>query len=404
MKKLLHFGIIFMFLFVIRVYAMEKPSVPAESDLIGMCYYEYNSNKLELYVKKDYSMIVIGDELEYYDYGYASSGASVTISYDSFMGSNSFNCNNVSNVYVNKVHSGSNYEYTDYYVDLNATDHTTTDRSGANFPHEYQVNIDKSKVYEINQDSNLVDNGEWIAICHYGSSYLKIGRSNFETNVEYYNQNDTLKEKLMSLLSNNSYSCPVSLCHENLYDVSWSSFEYQYKPKCITSTTYSSEWNCGLLSTHMRTYDSLKTNSANNGELDKTIDTIKEFCLSIYKNQSYDDPTECVKECLEIDEIFEKDMGFNKNGSCGFSERLILWIANIIRWVKYIVPVAVIVLGILDFMKAISADKDDEMKKAQQRFIRRLIAAALIFIAPFIIEFILNKLGFAANGCGIINL
>ena len=64
----------------------------------------------------------------------------------------------------------------------------------------------------------------------------------------------------------------------------------------------------------------------------------------------------------------------------------------------------VILLGIIDFIKAIVSEKDDEMKKAQGHFVKRLIAAALIFIIPFIIEFILNKMGFAANGCGIIDL
>jgi len=130
---------------------------------------------------------------------------------------------------------------------------------------------------------------------------------------------------------------------------------------------------------------------------------IKTFCNSVYKH--LDVKNSCTKRCLTLeDEPAMKGDLLNNSGKCGFSEKLILWIANIIRWVKYIVPVVVIVLGILDFMKAISADKEDEMKKAQQRFIRRLIAAALIFIAPFIIEFILNKLGFDSNGCGIINL
>ena len=44
------------------------------------------------------------------------------------------------------------------------------------------------------------------------------------------------------------------------------------------------------------------------------------------------------------------------------------------------------------------------MKKAQGRFVKRLIAAALIFIIPFIIEFVLGKMGFDSNGCGIIDL
>ena len=94
----------------------------------------------------------------------------------------------------------------------------------------------------------------------------------------------------------------------------------------------------------------------------------------------------------------------NFDNDCSISDRLIIWIANIVRWIKYIIPVAVMVLGILDFIKAISAGKDDEMKKAQGNFIKRLIAAALIFIIPLIIEFVLDKMGYASNGCGIIDL
>ena len=64
-------------------------------------------------------------------------------------------------------------------------------------------------------------------------------------------------------------------------------------------------------------------------------------------------------------------------------------------------PVLVIVLGILDFIKAIGADKEDEMKKAQKNFIIRLIAAALVFIIPLILEFILIKMGFGYDSCGL---
>ena len=54
-----------------------------------------------------------------------------------------------------------------------------------------------------------------------------------------------------------------------------------------------------------------------------------------------------------------------------------------------------------DLDKLISADKDDEMKKAQGKFVKRLIAAALIFLIPLIIEFVLGKMGFGYNDCGL---
>ena len=118
----------------------------------------------------------------------------------------------------------------------------------------------------------------------------------------------------------------------------------------------------------------------------------------------------CIETCLNLEKKIKKikeDAGISVKDDeiiCGFSGRLITYIANIVKWLKYIIPVIVIVLGILDFIKAVASEKDDEMKKAQGHFVKRLIAAALIFIIPFIIEFVLNKMGFDANGCGIIDL
>ena len=111
----------------------------------------------------------------------------------------------------------------------------------------------------------------------------------------------------------------------------------------------------------------------------------------------------CVVACLEDlpDRIEEIEGNKNDTGECGFSGRLMVWFSNILRWIKYLLPVAVIVLAILDFIKAIGADKDDEMKKAQGRFVKRLIAAALVFIIPLIIEFVLDKMGFGYDDCGL---
>lgn len=144
-------------------------------------------------------------------------------------------------------------------------------------------------------------------------------------------------------------------------------------------------------------------------DVNKHIDTLKSTCGNILQNQSLSVEDGCVSSCLQANksiQILKEDyIGLeNFDNDCSFSDRLVIWIANIVKWIKYIIPVAVMVLGILDFIKAIAAGKDDEMKKAQGNFIKRLIAAALIFIIPFIIEFVLDKMGFASNGCGIIDL
>lgn len=135
---------------------------------------------------------------------------------------------------------------------------------------------------------------------------------------------------------------------------------------------------------------------------------IKDYCKSIMQEQDYDGGTEqdCLESCMGIaNQTIKAKVAAgilsNNSGDCGLSARLLVWLNNIMRWVKYILPVIVIIFGILDFIKAIGADKEDEMKKAQKKFITRLIAAALVFIIPLIIEFVLEKMGFGYNSCSL---
>ncbi len=143
-------------------------------------------------------------------------------------------------------------------------------------------------------------------------------------------------------------------------------------------------------------------------DLSEKEELVKTYCKAIESTYNYAVLSEksCITECLEKQkEMYEqkKDAGIigSNTGDCGFSERLLVWIRNILRWMKYILPVVVIILGIIDFIKAIGSDKDDEMKKAQGRFIKRLIAAALAFLLPLIIEFILGLMGFGYDSCSL---
>lgn len=130
---------------------------------------------------------------------------------------------------------------------------------------------------------------------------------------------------------------------------------------------------------------------------DEYVSSITESCSHLYS--VIDSDTACAKKCLGFGEELKqlkKDYGIKSTeGACSLSSRIIKFIANILKWVKYIAPVLVIVLGILDFIKAISAQSEDEMKKAQGKFVKRLIAAALLFLLPFIIQFILERFNMA---------
>lgn len=79
--------------------------------------------------------------------------------------------------------------------------------------------------------------------------------------------------------------------------------------------------------------------------------------------------------------------------SCGngalnnIPEQLPSFIRNIVLILQLLTPVVLIGFGIYDFLKAIIASDEKIMKESQNRFIKRIIAAVLIFLAVAIVKF-----------------
>ena len=69
---------------------------------------------------------------------------------------------------------------------------------------------------------------------------------------------------------------------------------------------------------------------------------------------------------------------------------LIKIIDDILFYVRVFVPIILIALGLMDFVKAVIASQDDAMAKARNKFIKRLIMAFVIFLAPTVVNFLLN--------------
>lgn len=74
--------------------------------------------------------------------------------------------------------------------------------------------------------------------------------------------------------------------------------------------------------------------------------------------------------------------------------------SNCIKFVKILVPILLIVLGMIDMFKAFTSQKEDEMKKAQQIFIKRLISGLLVFFVITAVEFLFSVLASAGFGSG----
>lgn len=58
--------------------------------------------------------------------------------------------------------------------------------------------------------------------------------------------------------------------------------------------------------------------------------------------------------------------------------------------IQIFVPIALVILGIVDLMKAITADKEDKIKEGQQIFVKRLIAAVVIFFVFIFVKLVIS--------------
>lgn len=62
---------------------------------------------------------------------------------------------------------------------------------------------------------------------------------------------------------------------------------------------------------------------------------------------------------------------------------------GIVLWIfKIAIPVIIVIMGMMDLGKAVTASKDDEIKKAMKQLMVRLISGVLIFFIPTIIMFV----------------
>lgn len=71
---------------------------------------------------------------------------------------------------------------------------------------------------------------------------------------------------------------------------------------------------------------------------------------------------------------------------------------TVITVIKIAAPVLLVIFGMLDLFKGITAQKEDEIKKGQQIFIKRLITGAIIFFVVSIVQLLIS---FVAGDQGI---
>ena len=63
---------------------------------------------------------------------------------------------------------------------------------------------------------------------------------------------------------------------------------------------------------------------------------------------------------------------------------------TVILVIQIAVPVVLVILGMLDLFKGMTAQKEDEIKKAQQMFVKRLVSGVLVFFVILIVKLVVS--------------
>ena len=90
-------------------------------------------------------------------------------------------------------------------------------------------------------------------------------------------------------------------------------------------------------------------------------------------------------------------ISFLKECTCAgvpIDEKLVGIVQLIYKAIQIGVPIILIIIGMFDMGKAITQQKEDEIKKAQSLLVKKAIAAALVFLMFSIVSLVLGVVGY----------
>ena len=88
------------------------------------------------------------------------------------------------------------------------------------------------------------------------------------------------------------------------------------------------------------------------------------------------------------------------NGNYTDPPSLAYIIDTVLDYARILVPILIILLGSLDLAKAVTAGKEDEMRKAQAKFAKRILAGVILFFVPVIVNLVMKLADIAWEGLG----
>ena len=73
-------------------------------------------------------------------------------------------------------------------------------------------------------------------------------------------------------------------------------------------------------------------------------------------------------------------------------------VKSLFNIIKILVPIALLIMGVIDLAKAVLASDDKEIKAAESKLVKRAIAAVAVFFAVTLVDVIMGIVGKGEEG------
>ena len=229
--------------------------------------------------------------------------------------------------------------------------------------------------------------------------------SNGKSVILYTKYNFTTDTSLSTQISIPNYDGPLGF----IYNGDINSFSQNVIIPIVKENKWPENLYCGKISATLLVANTARViiGTANNGDMvcsnDKNAFIDSTNGLSGFEDQNNSNNPGDYDDLIDIDggndnpEQYDDVCAIFMKEDGSPSETL-KQIQDIVGYVQIGTIFLILVLGMLDFTGAIGSGEDNAFKKAGSKFLKRLIAGALVFLIPAILGIILNLVSIA-NGC-----
>lgn len=245
-----------------------------------------------------------------------------------------------------------------------------------------QHNDDFTDVY-INKIGNSVENNHEDVNNWVGGFFNNWGKHGTTSGGDYEVKFDDLYESRSD--ANENGTCPKYLVFQycSVYRV-WGTNDANQAQNAVNA---------------IRTDDDCKAYFATYLNSDgKTKITEEEYYRSFVNPQTDGEKTE-----IDCNSFFGdvKDEGIKTDDGTVIKPASIAYLINsALTYVRIIVPILIILLGTIDLAKAVVASKEDQIKKAQSDFMKRIAMGVVVFFVPTLVNLVMKLADMVWVGLG----